>query len=106
MNLNSTGDGLMLQFPLDKIGHHRIQMPGSISAINSMVSVGIVERFKLFIRSNQGIDKVYGVLVMDIIIPGTVNQQEIAFEFVYMRNRTVVVIAPCIQLRCLQIPFG
>lgn len=49
-------------------------MPSGISAINTVVAVGVVEGLELFIRTDQGIYQINGILVVDIIIPCAVNQ--------------------------------
>lgn len=71
-----------------------------------MVSIGIIKGLKLFVRSDQGIDQIYGVLKVYIIISRPVNQQVISFELVDMGNRTIVVISGSIELGSLQITLG
>src|SRR5690606_19596733 len=105
MNPYSSGDRSALQFSLDKMRHHGLQMPCGISLVDPVVSVGIVESLELFIRSDQGVNKVYGVLVVHIVIPCAMNQQEISFQFVHMGDGAVVVIACRIKLWGLQVPL-
>ena len=50
---------LFLQFSNNEIGHHAIQVNRCVAAVNAVVSVGVVERFELFVRGHQGIHYFY-----------------------------------------------
>ena len=68
-----------LQLSLQEVGHLRVQVPGGVPTINPMVAVGVVKGFKLLVRSNEGVDQVYRILEVDIVISRTVNQQKVSF---------------------------
>jgi len=63
-----------------------------------MIPVGVVEGFKLLVRSNEGIDEVHCILEMDIVISSSMDQQEVAFQLVDMGDGGVVIVASWIQL--------
>jgi len=73
-------------------------VPGGISTRNAMVAVGIVEGFKLLVGRNEGIDEVYCILEVDVVISSAMDQQEIAFQLVDMGDGGVVIVASWIQL--------
>jgi len=58
-----------------------------------MIPVGVVEGFKLLVGCNEGIDEIYCILEVDIVIPSAMDQQEISFQLVDMRDGRVVIVA-------------
>jgi hypothetical protein len=48
-----------LQILLQKPSHHRKQMQASITPVDTMIFVGIIERLELFIGFDEGIFKGY-----------------------------------------------
>src|SRR5690606_7542844 len=81
-------------------------MPGSLPAIDTVVSVGVVEALELLVRGDKGIHQIYGILVMDIIVPRAMDQEKIALQLIHMGDRAVVVITHCVKLWSLQVPFS
>ena len=71
-----------------------------------MVPVGVVEGFKLLIGRNEGIDEVHCILEVDVVISSAMDQQEISFQLVDMRDGRVVIVACWIQLGRLQVALG
>ena len=95
-----------LQLPLQEVSHLRVEVPGGVPSRNPMVPVGVVEGFKLLVGRNERIDEVHSILEVDVVITGSMDQQEIAFQLVDMRDGRVVIVASWIQLGRLQVPLG
>lgn len=60
--------GLVLQIFLDKGSHHFKKMITSVSTINSVIPIRIVERLELLSCFYEGILQLYGILKMNIVI--------------------------------------
>src|SRR5690606_22171889 len=81
-------------------------MPSGIAPVDAVIFVWIEEGVKLLVCCDQGIDQVHGVLEVNIVIARPMDEQEVAPELVYMRNRTVVIVSCGIELRGLQVALG
>ena len=95
-----------LQLSLQEVGHLRVQVPSGISTRNPMVPVGVVKGFKLLVGRDEGIDEVHCILEVDVVISSSMDQQEIAFQLVDMRDWAIVIVASRIQLGRLQVALG
>lgn len=63
----------LLKFSLKEIGHHGIEVPGGIAAVDAMISIWIIKRFKLLVCSDQRIYQIHRILEVDIVVTGSVN---------------------------------
>ena len=51
---------------------------GAFSFINAMRTVGVWHELELLVVLDQLIEQQFGILVVDIIIPGSVNVEQVA----------------------------
>ena len=81
-------------------------MPRCVTAVNSVVFVGVLHEFKLLICLNQCLTKNHRILRVNIVVATAENQQKLTFQLVGIFQRRIVDLALVIVLRQTHITLG
>ena len=71
-----------------EIGHRAVEVPPAVGALADAVgAVGIGHHLEILVERHQPVDQLFGGLIVDVVVAGAVDDQEVAFQPCGMGDR-------------------